>query len=493
MIRRYALTALSVLCLVSGLVAQKVPPRTLLVRIDSVTQDQLAKTGFITYDEYQARSLISLVHDTALVLLTPAESNVLRERGFRTTIVMEDTDEVNLVRRALYGPTMRLEKPYHTYDALMEEVAALERSFPARLRRFPIGVTNRGRTIYAVKIAKDVQKERARPAILFNGCHHSNEIAGAEICLGIIRELVTKYGTDAATTKWVDALEIYVVPVVNVDGHDIVTSGKDPRWRKNARDTDGNGMVNFPDGVDLNRTYDFNWAHGGAGEPGSGRYRGENPFSEPETRALAKLTREKRFLLSVTYHSQGEVIYYPWDWRGRKAPDDQLLTTIARGLAGSIQTMRGDTCYKAEYGAGLVGQSYPWMYGVLGTFDFVVETGKGAIMMPPGEIEGIVRANLNGARYMLEKGEGPGIEFHVIDAPTRSPVEAEVWFPSIETEDVHRRTTHPQFGTYRRLLLPGTYSAIISKDGYQPVVLNGITVQEKGWTLQTVELRRAKQ
>jgi hypothetical protein len=71
-------------------------------------------------------------------------------------------------------------------------------------------------------------------------------------------------------------------------------------------------LLTYPgDGIDLNRTYDFNWAHGGSGEVTSERYRGEMPFSEPETRALAGLAQRERFLLSLTYHSQGKVIYYP--------------------------------------------------------------------------------------------------------------------------------------------------------------------------------------
>ena len=94
---------------------------------------------------------------------------------------------------------------------------------------------------------------------------------------------------------------------------------------------------------------------------------------------MRSLADAEKFLLSISYHSEGEVIYFPWDWRGRKAPDDKLLTEIANGLASSIKTMKGDTCYKAEYGAGTVGQSYPWLYGRYGTFDFIV----GREMAPP--------------------------------------------------------------------------------------------------------------
>jgi hypothetical protein len=465
--------------------------RTLLVRIDSVRETDLAKSGIIAYDDYRPRGILSLVRDTAQVLVTHAEAELLRERGFRCSVLMEDTSELQLVRRAAYGATMRLEPPYHSSMSLMREVDSLRKAHPSLIRVFPIGnTTQEHQPIYAVKIAARVGKDNDRPSILINGCHHSNELLGAEICLGFLHDVAAKYGKDPEVTRWLDEFQIVVVPVVNVDGHNVVTSGQDPRWRKNRRDTDGDGEVRYPEGVDLNRNYNFNWAQGGSGDVGSERYRGPFPFSESEAAAIAALAREERFLCSITYHSQGEVIYYPWTWGGRKAPDDRLLTAMARDIAGSIVTMRGDTCYKAEYGAGLVGQSYTWLYGTLGTFDFVVETGKGASFVPPHEVNGVVRANLQGIYTLLRRAEGPGLLVHVTDAVTRVPLSAEVWFPGIETEDVQRRTSHPRSGILHRLLMPGLYDIIISRPGYRPVVLEKILVGPSGWTVREVSLQK---
>jgi hypothetical protein len=467
--------------------AQVEPRRTLLVRIDSVRAEDLAKSGVLEFDDYQPRGILSLVRDTAQALLTHAETALLRERGFRCTVLMEDSSELALVRRAAYGPTMRLERPYHSYAEILAEIGALCSTNPSLFRRFPIGVTSQERQkIYAVEVAAPGGKKG--PAILINGCHHSNELLGGEICLAFLHDVASRYGNDPDLTRLLGRFRVIVVPVVNVDGHNVVTSGKDPRWRKNRRDTDGDGRVEYPEGVDLNRNYDFNWAHGGSADARSERYRGPFPFSESEASAIASLAREERFLCSLTYHSQGEVIYYPWTWGGRKAPDDPLLTSMAREIAGSIRTMKGDTCYRAEYGAGTVGQTYPWLYGALGTFDFVVETGKGASFVPPSEVAGVVRENLQGIYALLRRSEGPGLAVRVKDASTGKPLTAEVWFPAIETEDVHRRTSHPRSGILYRLLTAGSYDCIVSKEGYRPVVLKGIRVGESGWTEQDVKL-----
>jgi hypothetical protein len=200
------------------------------------------------------------------------------------------------------------------------------------------------------------------------------------------------------------------------------------------------------------------------------------------------LAEQQRFLLSVTYHSQGEVVYFPWDWRGRKAPDDALLKAIAEGIAGSVKTMEGDSSYKAEYGAGTVGQSYPWLYGTLGTFDFVVEVGLGASFFPPEEVADLVSTNLAGAHYILSRSFGPGLSLKVVERGSGRTLPATVRFPLIETEDLVRRTTDPSTGRFRRLLTPGKHTVLIQSPGYHPRVLKDLVVAKSGWTTLEVEL-----
>jgi hypothetical protein len=473
--------------------AQATAPTRLLVRYDNVALDRLLGTGIIKVDPDGNGNLISLVEDTAFVILTPQQRDSILAKGLLGSTIAEDSDSLALIRRAMYGPGLRLETPYHTYATLNREIDSLQKARPDLLHVFTIGSTTAGKVpIRAVKLSRNVMKDDDRPTILFDGCHHSNEILGAEICLAILRTFVASHGNDPDISRWLSAFQIYVIPVINVDGYQVVTSGADPRWRKNRRDTNGNGTMEITDGVDVNRNYDFNWAQGGSADPESERYRGTFPFSESENQAFASLARSKHFLASLTYHSMGEVIYYPWTWRGLKAPDDVLLTRMARSIAGSITTMKGDTSYKAEYGSGMVGQSYPWLYGTLGTFDFVVETGWGAIFPPARAVDRIVRANLAGVRTFLKLAEGPGIRVKARDSVTAKPLEASVWVPSIETSELQRRTTEPQSGVYYRLLLPGSYSIIVSAAGHEPAVLPEVKVRSEGWTEIGVSLMPEK-
>ncbi len=463
---------------------------SVLIEMRGIEQDQL-NGALSLFGDQQGKAIASYLNKNALIVATSAEAEVLSERGFEFTVILEDTSRRTLFKRALYGSSMTLSSFYHSYDEILAEADALHERRPDLITRFAIGkTTQEKRTIYAIRISNNVAGRQDKPAILINGCHHADEIMGAEICTALMNELVNKYGSDQSVTTWVDRYEIVIVPVVNLDGHHVVSSGIDPRWRKNTHDTNGNGVLyEYPEGVDLNRNYDFNWAHGGSGDPMSIRYRGPYPFSETENQAMRALADDYRFVLSLTYHSQGEVIYYPWIWRERKAPEDKLLTELANGLGSSIRTMAGDTTYKVEYGAGTVGQSYPWLYGRYGTFDFVVETGKGAHIFPDSDAAAILESNLEGIRYILDRGNGPGLTGHVRDARSGKPLEAHIWLPDIDMEDIQRRTSPERTGRFFRLLPPGKHRLIVLKNGYEPEILPEVEVGKEGWTPVEIILR----
>lgn len=492
MLRVLTFVFLALLLVVSHPRAADIPQRTLLLRIDNIRFQDFEKMGIST-DDYRRDGLLTFIRDTAQVLATEAEAAVLRERGYHVTVVMKDTALLTLYRRALYGASMRMPERYHTYPQVVAFLDSVARAHPRIARRIHVGTTSEeGKGIEGIRISSDPSRDLDKPAVLFDGCHHSDEVMGAEICLAIAARLTAGYDTDPEIRRWVDSCEIILVPVVNVDGYAVVTEGRDPRWRKNTRGANRNGKRDlYPEGVNLNRQYDYNWAFGGSGDSLSQQYRGISPFSESEARAIRDLALRERFLLSVSYHSQGEVIYYPWTWNGRKAPDDRLLTVIARELGSAIRTMKGDSTYKVEYGAGTVGQTYPWLYGRIGTFDFVVETGLGAHIFPSYEVDGIVRSNLEGAWTILRRAGGPGLTGRVTDSRSGNPLEAIVWFPGIESEDIDRRTSDPRFGRFRRLLEPGRYTVIVSRAGYNSSVLRNVEVGATGWTTVNVPLELA--
>lgn len=491
---RFRFPGLLLSCLAAVLVAPAAAePRTLLVEVNGVPAREQLKGGRFDYSDYDRIGLLSLVRNRALQLATRAEFEALQRDGFHPTVVMESADPLTLYQRGLYGPTLKLPAVYHSYDQMVARADELVKSHPERIARVQIGETTQyHRPIYAYRVSSDARQPQDKPGVLLDGCHHSDEIMGAEIVFALLEKLVADYGRDAEVTRWMDRCEIYLVPVVNVDGHDIVTSGRDPRWRKNARDVNGDGVAGvFPEGVDVNRGYDFNWAMGGTDQPDTDRYRGEHPFSEAENRAMRRLLELKSFVYSISYHSQGEVIYYPWTWAGLAAPDDALIREIAGEIAGRIPTMDGRGTYAIAPG-GAASQSYAWLYGRKGVLDFLIETGKGTHLFPVEDVPGIIAANLEGVKALMARTRGPGLAVQVTDTVTGRPLEAQVWLPRIENNSVDRRVTEGTFGHYWRPLQAGNYELIISCAGYQTAVWHDVTVAAGDWTPLAVKLEREK-
>ena len=465
------------------------PIRNLLLEIRGIPLAELAGEGALAYNDYNRSRIVSLVRNNAMILATQDELAVLMEQGFKSTILMQSADPLQLYRRALYGPDLKLDPVYHTYTQITARAAELMKDHPELMTRFQIGETTQfNQPIFAYRISNDAQRVIDRPALLFDGCHHADEVMGAEIVLALMEKLIAGYGTDAEVTHWLDTLEIYLVPVVNVDGHNIVTSGHDPRWRKNARDVNVDGVTGvYPEGVDVNRGYDFNWAMGGSNNPVGPSYRGVHPFSEAENRAMRFLADQRQFLLSISYHSQGEVIYYPWVWGKMSAPDDKVIKRIVTDVASHITRMDGEGSYAIAPG-GPSSQSYPWFYGRRGVIDMIIETGKGSHLFPPGEVPGIIAENLNGIAALLSHATGPGLSVRVTDANTEKPLSAEVWLPRIDNETVDRRSSDAQFGRARRLLDAGKYYLVVFCKGYGTVVMPEVEVNSVGWTELSIRL-----
>ena len=84
-------------------------------------------------------------------------------------------------------------------------------------------------------------------------------------------------------------------------------------------------------GVDLNRNWDADWqpdSYGPTGLVVGGG--GTEPFSEPETRVLARYLRARPFLTAIFYHSQGGVVVPGYG-------DDGESVELARVIAVAAQ------------------------------------------------------------------------------------------------------------------------------------------------------------
>jgi hypothetical protein len=252
---------------------------------------------------------------------------------------------------------------YHNFAETVAEMTAYANAHPTLARLDTLGTSIEGRLILGIKISDNVAVEEAEPEALVVGCHHARELMSVELPLYLMRRLLDGYGADPVLTGLVDTREIWIVPVLNPDGHVYVQQNSggqsDGWWRKNRRP---NGDGTF--GVDLNRNYGYLWGHDNQGSSPSSSseiYRGTGPFSEPETSALRDLMAEHSFRLALSFHSYGQLFLYPWGYEQLDTPDHAVF----RALGDSVSAMNGYRSGNPKSGAIYLtnGDMDDWVYG----------------------------------------------------------------------------------------------------------------------------------
>lgn len=396
------------------------------------------------------------------------------------------------------GDPILIDSIYHTYEEVVDELNSIANAYPDITRLDTIGIsTTDSRVILALKISDNPGDEEDEPAILYNGIHHAEELMGAEICMYMINSLVTGYGIDPQIRAWVDSTEIWIVPIVNPDGHEIVmhVPSIDISWRKNTRDNNGNNTFDiYDDGVDLNRNYDFNW-HMAMGRDWWDRYyRGPYAFSELETQAIRDFSSDQHFIFAVNYHGPdlgvGEIIYYPWNWDEQQSPDSLAIKDIADSMASLIINDVGDSTYAIGRGNAKSPKARNWQYGVKGTFAYTVEVDT--CFIPQGsQVTDICQRNVVGAFYLLDRIHGASITGCITDSITRRPLQAEVRILEAYDPDLPPRESDSIYGRYRRMLNPDstpTVTIVVYKEGYRPDTIEGVGVLSDEPTILNIQL-----
>ena len=264
-----------------------------------------------------------------------------------------------------------------------------------------------------------------RRAVLALGGVHARELVNPDMLISLSIKLCQAYtagtGLDFGGTSFsstdvklvLDALDVYVIPVVNPDGREFVQSPSGmAMWRKNRALIPGSSCI----GVDLNRNADFLWPFAigqTSTQPCSDTYHGTAAFSEPEERNVRwMLDAHPTIRVVVDVHSYSELILYPWGddttqttdttqsfhnsaWDGQRgfsggyaeympSDDKQRFEQTAIRVQQAIQGVRGHT-YTAEPGFQLYGTSgtnsdYAYSRHLANTsaakvYGFTIETG----------------------------------------------------------------------------------------------------------------------
>jgi carboxypeptidase T len=226
---------------------------------------------------------------------------------------------------------------FYTYDEVNAQLDSMHARFPDLItQKQSIGMTAGGRPIYMVRITNSsitLPKQQAS----YNAMHHAREPMGMECLIYFMYYLLENYGTNSSVKYIVDNRELYFVPVCNPDGYEYNRSTNPSGggfWRKNRRN---NGDGTF--GVDLNRNYGpdayWNSPNGGSSTTTSDEtYRGTAPFSENETTAIKNYYATHNFKNSISYHTYGNDLIYPYSALAHETADSLFFREYSRDITG---------------------------------------------------------------------------------------------------------------------------------------------------------------
>jgi g-D-glutamyl-meso-diaminopimelate peptidase len=284
----------------------------------------------------------------------------------------------------------------YTYTILEMNIMALQSRYPF-LETGTIGNSVLGKNLYYIRIGNGPTE------VSYNGAHHALEWITSPLLMKFIEEFSKAYSNGTALRGYdsreiFESSSIYIVPMVNPDGVDLVLEGLEPdnpyydellQWNDTGRPFSAVWNANIR-GVDLNRNYPASWEEAKAQEeqlgitgPGPTRYGGPAPLSEPETRAMVRFTRDHDFKLVIAYHTQGRVIY--WKYKDIRTPRDLEIANIFAEATGYTVS---DTPYEAAF-AGYK----DWFIEEFRRPGYTFEVGLGVNPLPISQFDTIYRNN----------------------------------------------------------------------------------------------------
>ena len=253
------------------------------------------------------------------------------------------------------------------------------------------------------------QDHRNVPTVLFLSLVHGNEPMGlisllttAHILAEGSTRLRTRRGAAAADDDEA-VVRLLFFPIVNIDGYvrnlDCAAGNHRGNMRVTSCETTSSSRGGYrcsadkaipPVGVDLNRNFPMDWNgtySNSLGEEESNadacsmNYRGEAPFSEPETRAIQQVVTDYNVVAAMSFHSlrskarRKALLIHPYT---SMRPFQDMPAEHAAKFRAWAKALNANGLYKVgtakeaiEYTAG--GTTIDWLYGAHNVTAFVFE------------------------------------------------------------------------------------------------------------------------
>ncbi len=262
-----------------------------------------------------------------------------------------------------------------------------------------IGNSALGKTLYRLSIGS------GRRELFVNASHHANEW----ITTPLLMKFLENYSAACAFGRRIGGYDaaalfssavLHLVPMVNPDGVDLVTgelASGSSAYRRAFSIAQGYPQISFPDGwkaningVDLNLQYPADWERAreikfaqGFTSPAPRDFVGSAPLSQPESSAVYNFTRKHDFKLTLSYHTQGNVIY--WKYLDFEPADSRAIGRRFSELSGYPLELTPPVSSFAGY--------KDWFIEAYDRPGYTFEVGLGIAPLPLSQLGDIYAAN----------------------------------------------------------------------------------------------------
>jgi len=389
----------------------------------SLTQLALRRAGAQTLEEFQRREglypsggediltmqrLMPYLLGYERYMIKPNDTFYRIARQFGTTVkAIRTANPSSDPRRLSVGqylnvpfgfPVVPTDIPF-TSEVLNVCIQGLIARYPFLSQR-TIATTAYGRRVTLLRMGNGTK------SVIYNASHHANEWITTPVLMKFLEEYAeavsqgqTIFGIDAVALF--QKTQLYLVPMVNPDGVDLVTGAiapNTPQYDEAQQIAAYFPSIPFPDGwkanlkgVDLNLNYPAEWEQAkenkfalGFDRPAPRDYVGDAPLDQPESAAMVALTRQVNPRLTLSYHSQGEVIY--WKFLDIEPPE-------ARGIGQSFARVSGYLLEDTPYASGFAGYK-DWFILKYNRPGYTIEVGSGTNPLPISQFAEIYEQNL---------------------------------------------------------------------------------------------------
>ena len=340
------------------------------------------------------------------VIVRPGDSFYSLARKYETTVFAirranEGIDPRNLAAGSEIivplGFDLVATNIHYTYYYLSILMDGLQARFPF-CEITTIGKTQLGKNIYCMGIGMGDMH------LMYNASHHANEWITTPLVLKFFEDYAIAVSGAERIYKY-DALALYfkthleIIPMVDADGVDLVNGVVTEDALEGAQYIAA-AFPNIPfpagwkaniGGVDLNLNYPAQWERAkqikfaqGFDKPAPRDYVGPRPLSEPESLTMEQHTRKNNYLLTISYHTQGRVIYWKFD---------DYLPPRSREIGEAFAAASGYTLEITPAASGAAGYK-DWFIQEYNRPGYTVEVGLGQNPLPLSQFDEIYKNNL---------------------------------------------------------------------------------------------------